>query len=155
MFFLRPTDAHANKHVNRPFLTHSSTPNITVKLLSTALSPLQSKPLQNLSKSKPPSSAFCRSATVSVAGQFIVHLTCLVATLTLCESHMIDEDHSMSADGKFQPNVVNSAVFLLSAVIQVDVFCFKFLNLSFLTCIFFFSFNNLFFLSYMMYLWIN
>ena len=80
---------------------------------------VQSKPLQNLSKEKPPSSAFCRSATVSVAGQFIAHLTCLVATLALCESHMIDDEHSMSADGKFQPNVVNSAVFLLSAVIQV------------------------------------
>lgn len=58
---------------------------------------------------------------MSVAGQFFAHLSCLVATLALCESHMKDEDHSMSADGKFQPNVVNSAVFLLSAVIQVGL----------------------------------
>lgn len=42
---------------------------------------------------------------------------------------MKDEDHSMSADGKFQPNVVNSAVFLLSAVIQVGL-CLIFLTFS-------------------------
>ena len=100
---------------------------------------LQSKPLQNLSKEKPPSSAFCRSATVSVAGQFIAHLTCLVATLALCESHMIDDEQSMSADGKFQPNVVNSAVFLLSAVIQVRLaFFLRFLLLSLLLFLFIF-----------------
>ena len=32
---------------------------------------------------------------------------------------MTDEDPAMSADGKFQPNVINSAVFLLAAVMQV------------------------------------
>lgn len=32
---------------------------------------------------------------------------------------MTDEDPGMSADGKFQPNVINSAVFLLAAVMQV------------------------------------
>ena len=58
---------------------------------------------------------------VSVAGQFIVHLSCLVATLALCGQYMTEEDPTLSADGKFQPNVVNSAVFMLSAVMQVHI----------------------------------
>ena len=77
--------------------------------------------MQNLSSSKPPSSVFCRSVVVSVAGQFIAHLSCLIATLMLCEQHMTAEDPTMSADGKFQPNIVNSAVFMLSAVMQVYI----------------------------------
>ena len=81
----------------------------------------QAKPLQSLSSSKPPSSVFCRSVVISVAGQFIAHLSCLIATLILCEQHMTAEDPTMSADGKFQPNIVNSAVFMLSAVMQVDI----------------------------------
>jgi cation-transporting ATPase 13A1 len=32
------------------------------------------------------------------------------------------EDPTMSADGKFQPNTVNSAVFMLSSVMQVNNF---------------------------------
>ena len=82
----------------------------------------QAKPLQNLSPEKPPSSVFNRSVVVSVAGQFMVHLTCLIATLALCERFITEEDPTMSADGKFQPNTVNSAVFLLSAVMQVNNF---------------------------------
>jgi cation-transporting ATPase 13A1 len=81
----------------------------------------QAKPLQNLSSAKPPSSVFCKSVAISVLGQFIVHLSCLVATLTLCESFITAEDPTMSADGKFQPNVVNSAIFMLSAVMQVAI----------------------------------
>lgn len=34
---------------------------------------------------------------------------------------MTAEDPTMSADGKFQPNIVNSAVFMLSAVMQVYI----------------------------------
>ena len=82
---------------------------------------MKAKPLQNLSSSKPPSSVFCKSVAVSVAGQFIVHLSCLVATLALCGQYMTEEDPTLSADGKFQPNVVNSAVFMLSAVMQVHI----------------------------------
>jgi len=82
----------------------------------------QAKPLQNLSPEKPPSSVFNRSVMASVAGQFMVHLACLVATLALSERYITEEDPTMSADGKFQPNTVNSAVFLLSAVMQVNNF---------------------------------
>ena len=82
----------------------------------------QAKPLPQIASAKPPSSVFCPSVAVSVAGQFAVHLACLVATLALCERYVAPEDPTMSADGKFQPNTVNSAVFLLSSVMQVNNF---------------------------------
>lgn len=82
----------------------------------------QAKPMQHLASIKPPSSVFCRSVSLSIVGQFLVHLACLVATLALCERFLTEEDPTMSADGKFQPNTINSAVFLLSAVMQVNNF---------------------------------
>jgi len=82
----------------------------------------QAKPLVTLSPQKPPSSVFAASVALSVLGQFISHLGCLLATLYLCEKHIVSDDSTLSADGKFQPNVVNSAVFLLSAVMQVNNF---------------------------------
>jgi len=82
----------------------------------------QAKPLPQIAAAKPPSSVFCPSVAISVAGQFAVHLACLVATLALCERYVTPEDPTMSADGKFQPNTVNSAVFMLSSVMQVNNF---------------------------------
>jgi cation-transporting ATPase 13A1 len=82
----------------------------------------QAKPMVQLSPQRPPSSVFRASVAASIAGQFTVHLLSLIATLALCERHMAADDHTMTADGKFQPNVVNSAVYLLSAVMQVNNF---------------------------------
>jgi cation-transporting ATPase 13A1 len=82
----------------------------------------QAKPLIILAPHKPPGSAFAPSVMVSVVGQFVVHLGCLVATLSLCEQYSRSDDLPTLADGKFQPNVVNSATFLLSAVMQVNNF---------------------------------
>lgn len=82
----------------------------------------QAKPVTRLAPSKPPSSVFARSIAASIAGQFVVHLACLVATLVLCETYMSTDDSTLTADGKFQPNVINSAMFLLSAVMQVNNF---------------------------------
>ncbi len=82
----------------------------------------QAKPLQTISPVKPPSSVFAASVALSILGQFAVHLASLVAVLRLCEAHISATDFSLSPDGKFQPNVVNSAVFLLSALMQINNF---------------------------------
>lgn len=82
----------------------------------------QAKPLQRISPIKPPSTVFALSVVLSILGQFIVHLCSLVAVLHLCETFTAAEDFSLSPDGKFQPNVVNSSVFLLSAVMQINNF---------------------------------
>ena len=44
-----------------------------------------SKPMSRIASSRPPSSVFALSASLSILGQFLVHLLCLVYTLQLCE----------------------------------------------------------------------
>lgn len=83
----------------------------------------QAKPLPAISALQPPSSVFALSVMSSVAGQFIVHLISLMITLKLCEQYMdSNEDPSLSADTKFQPNVINSAVYVLTVTMQVNNF---------------------------------
>lgn len=82
----------------------------------------QAKPLQRIAPQRPPHSIFVASVSLSIAGQFLVHFVSLLATLRLCESYLSHDDFSLSADGKFQPNIVNSAVFLLSSLMQINNF---------------------------------
>ena len=81
------------------------------------------KPLIKLAPFKPPCSVFATSVMVSVCGQFFAHFGSLFATLRLCESFLKPSGRSNNiVDGKFQPNLINSAIFLLSAAMQVNNF---------------------------------
>jgi cation-transporting ATPase 13A1 len=81
----------------------------------------QAKPLQAIGQKRPASSVFAPSVALSIVGQVAVHLLSLLAALALCEHHQPSSSQSSgTADGRFQPNLVNSAVFLLSAVMQVS-----------------------------------
>jgi len=82
----------------------------------------QTKPVVRIAPDKPPSSVFAIAVGISILGQFLVHLASLIAVVLLCEKYILEDEFSMSPDGKFQPNVVNSAVYLLSAVMQVNNF---------------------------------
>jgi cation-transporting ATPase 13A1 len=75
-----------------------------------------------ISAQRPVSSIFAKSVILSLLGQFIVHFGSLLAVLYICERYVAKDDFTLTADGKFQPNVVNSAVFLLSALMQVNNF---------------------------------
>lgn len=79
----------------------------------------RSHPLRRLSAVRPPARIFCAQACMSVLGQFAAHLAALLAVTRLCEEHVNPEDPSIMPDGPFRPNIFNSAVFLLSAVMQV------------------------------------
>lgn len=79
----------------------------------------RSTPLRRLSAQRPPARIFCAQACLSVLGQFSVHLVALLAITRLCEGHVNPEDPSVMPDGPFRPNTFNSAVFLLSSVMQV------------------------------------
>ena len=79
-------------------------------------------PLSRIAPTKPPSSVFTLSISLSIVGQFAVHMCCLLYTLHICEEHVVHNDVTMTADGKFFPNIINSAVFLLTAVMQVNNF---------------------------------
>lgn len=82
----------------------------------------QAKPVPGIAAQRPTSSIFAKAVVLSLLGQFIVHFASLLAVLYICEKYVAADDFSLSADGKFQPNVVNSAVFLLSALMQVNNF---------------------------------
>lgn len=82
----------------------------------------QAKPVPGIAAQRPTSSIFAKAVVLSLLGQFIVHFASLLAVLFICEQYVAKDDFSLSADGKFQPNVVNSAVFLLSALMQINNF---------------------------------
>jgi cation-transporting ATPase 13A1 len=82
----------------------------------------QAKPVPGISAQRPISSIFAKAVVLSLLGQFLVHFASLLAVLFICEKYVTKDDFSLSPDGKFQPNVVNSAVFLLSALMQVNNF---------------------------------
>ena len=82
------------------------------------------KPLVKISPARPAKSVFAVSVVLSIIGQFLVHLGSLFAMLTLCEMYIPHSEDAvnLSVDGKFQPNLVNSAMFLLGGVIQMNNF---------------------------------
>ena len=84
----------------------------------------QAKPLTKISSARPSKSVFSLAVIASIIGQFFVHLICLFCVLQLCANYSVKEDDAVitSADSRFQPNLVNSAIFLLSAVMQINNF---------------------------------
>lgn len=82
----------------------------------------RAKPALKLSHQRPPSEVFCISVMVSIIGQFIIHLAFLAAALYVAKPFIKPEDPGMHPDGKFTPNVVNSIMFLMSSIMQVNTF---------------------------------
>lgn len=81
----------------------------------------RSQPMRRLSAVRPPTRIFTVHACISVLSQFLAHLLSLLSVTKLCEEYVNPEDPSMMLDGPFRPNTFNSAVFLLSAVMQVSL----------------------------------
>lgn len=105
----------------------------------------QAKPVATLSPHAPPHSVFAKSAIFSIIGQFLVHLVCLIAVVALCghfelygvdmsapleslspyAQHLHERQHHRRIsipDATFQPSLMNSAIFILSFVIQTNNF---------------------------------
>ncbi|DBA04361.1 TPA: hypothetical protein N0F65_002123 [Lagenidium giganteum] len=82
----------------------------------------RSEPTKHLSHERPPHSVFAASVMASIIGQFAIHLTLLATTLHYAQPFIEHDDPSMHPDGKFRPNVINSIIFLVSAVMQVNTF---------------------------------
>jgi cation-transporting ATPase 13A1 len=80
----------------------------------------RAKPLETLSAARPPLRVFSPRPAASIAAQFAVHLFALVKTVELCAPHEPRERHA--PDGAFSPSTINSAVFLLTAVVQLNTF---------------------------------
>ncbi|CAI5720851.1 unnamed protein product [Peronospora effusa] len=82
----------------------------------------RAKPARKLSHQRPPSGVFRMSVMMSIFGQFVIHLAFLAAALHLAQPFIMLGDPAMHPDGKFTPNVVNSIMFLMSSIMQVNTF---------------------------------
>lgn len=84
----------------------------------------RAEPLERLSAERPPSRIFCAQVCVSIVLQFLVHLGCLMDVLERAKPllTLTSKDPSIAPDGPFRPNLVNTAIFLLSAITQVNTF---------------------------------
>ncbi|CAM9266079.1 unnamed protein product [Choristocarpus tenellus] len=81
----------------------------------------RAKPLNKLSPVRPITSIFHPALFLSILGQFALHLVCMVYVVSLSKEHL-PEGYEPDLDGDFQPNMINSVVFLVGAVQQVSVF---------------------------------
>eukprot|EP00602_Paraphysomonas_sp_CaronLab_P012268 CAMPEP_0185042054 /NCGR_PEP_ID=MMETSP1103-20130426/42113_1 /TAXON_ID=36769 /ORGANISM="Paraphysomonas bandaiensis, Strain Caron Lab Isolate" /LENGTH=669 /DNA_ID=CAMNT_0027582053 /DNA_START=269 /DNA_END=2275 /DNA_ORIENTATION=+ len=83
----------------------------------------RAKPLPKLSYQKPPCSVFTVSVMGSIVGQFLTHFLSLLAVLYLCDSYDIHTDASKPIpDSRFQPNLFNSSIYILSTTIMINNF---------------------------------
>ncbi|GMH50003.1 hypothetical protein TL16_g00669 [Triparma laevis f. inornata] len=81
-----------------------------------------SKPLQSLSKTRPPSSILCSSALLSIITQFGFHLAFMMIVVSASLPFLDPYDTSTIPDAAFNPTPLNSAVYLLSVCITVNTF---------------------------------
>jgi manganese-transporting P-type ATPase len=79
----------------------------------------RSKPLDKLSGVRPFTSIFHPALFASILGQFALHLGCMMGAVQQSKRHL-PPDYKPDVDGEFKPGIINSVVFLVSAVQQVS-----------------------------------
>ena len=79
-------------------------------------------PTKKLSIERPASKVFCVPVIVSIASQFSIHMAALVYSIQLGTPYMDLNDPSLHPDGAFTPSVINSIVFLVSTLLQLNTF---------------------------------
>eukprot|EP01112_Ceratiomyxa_fruticulosa_P014550 TRINITY_DN4179_c0_g1_i1.p1 TRINITY_DN4179_c0_g1~~TRINITY_DN4179_c0_g1_i1.p1 ORF type:complete len:1212 (-),score=248.16 TRINITY_DN4179_c0_g1_i1:31-3666(-) len=82
----------------------------------------RSKPLEELSPERPERNVFSPYMMTSIIGQFCVHLYSLIYTVQLAKKYLPEDVPKPDPDGDFTPNLVNSAVFLITCASQVSTF---------------------------------
>ncbi|GLE00332.1 hypothetical protein PINS_up009060 [Pythium insidiosum] len=80
------------------------------------------RPAKRLAAERPPTGVFCVPVLASILGQSLLHLAALMLALQAVQPFVERDDPAMHPDGKFAPNVVNSVMFLLSSVMQLNTF---------------------------------
>ena len=78
-----------------------------------------SKPVDKLAAQRPFDSVFNRPLLIMVFGQFVIHLTAMLVTVHYFGPYM---EKDINLDGQFQPNVINSVMFLLTWAMQTTTF---------------------------------
>jgi len=81
----------------------------------------RSMPMERLSPIKPLRSVFHPAYFISLLGQFALHLGTMYYLVQESKKYL-PEDYTPDLDGVFHQNIINSVVFLVTAVQQVSVF---------------------------------
>lgn len=79
----------------------------------------RSKPLEKLSSVRPFGSIFHPALFLSILGQFALHLISMMVAVRESKKYL-PEDYKVDTEGEFKPMIINSVVFLVSAVQQVS-----------------------------------
>ncbi|KAL8021363.1 putative P-type ATPase, subfamily V, P-type ATPase, A domain superfamily, HAD superfamily [Plasmopara halstedii] len=78
-------------------------------------------PLDKLSPVRPLTSIFQPALFMSLAGQFLLHLGCMIYLTNLAKEYTPQGDTTHSKPGDFQPNVMSTVIFLINGVQTVSV----------------------------------
>jgi cation-transporting ATPase 13A1 len=78
-------------------------------------------PLDKLSPVRPLTSIFHPALFSSLAGQFALHLGCMIYLTKLAKEYTPEGDLTHSKPGEFQPNVMSTVIFLINGVQTVSV----------------------------------
>ena len=82
----------------------------------------RAQPVEYLSKVKPVNSVFHLSVLLSIIGQFIIHLLSIIILFYICNIYTTTDKSLISPDGTFQPNLINSTMFILILIINLNNF---------------------------------
>ncbi|KAJ3038828.1 hypothetical protein HDV00_000316 [Rhizophlyctis rosea] len=82
----------------------------------------KSTALEKLSKQRPQSSVFNFYVVISVLGQAAIHIAALVYIRQQAMDYSEDLDEEIKLDAEFSPNLLNSAVYLVSLIMQISTF---------------------------------
>mmetsp|Transcript_30537 Transcript_30537/g.61020 ORF Transcript_30537/g.61020 Transcript_30537/m.61020 type:complete len:1555 (+) Transcript_30537:226-4890(+) len=80
------------------------------------------KPLPKLSSQKPPSSVLCKETLLSMSLQFTIHFMAIMAVTYMSDAYTDPYDPSMIPDAQFNPNILNTATFLVTVLSTVNTF---------------------------------
>lgn len=80
------------------------------------------KPLPKLSSQKPPSSVLCKQTLFSISMQFTIHFMAIMAVTFMSDAYNDPYDPSMIPDAQFNPNILNTATFLVTVLSTINTF---------------------------------
>lgn len=82
----------------------------------------RAKPIDALSKARPPPSVLCPHALLSIALQFAIHFGAILLACRASLAFVDPFDPSIVADGPFNPNVLNTCTFMLTVLSTINTF---------------------------------
>lgn len=85
----------------------------------------KTKPTKKLADRRPPTSVFDRSIIVSIVMQILIHLICLRQAVGLALPYVDRNDPSVHPDGDFKPSIINTVVYLMTFLMQLNTFVFN------------------------------